>query len=148
MEKRTKACNLQPNFGPAPFPESARQGLRVTQNPMPSLTSACFRATGLALTCVQPDAALQSGSVRQRQCLGTIPASLPSTGLSHIISHVPCCNVFLEFIHSQLASSLTPVFCGDTNRLCARGRGVACVAWPRERASVCLSDASSTPSEQ
>ena len=28
------------------------------------------------------------------------------------------------------------------------GRGVACVAWPRERASVCLSDASSTPSEQ
>ena len=37
----------------------------VTQKPMPSLTSACFRTTGPALTCMQPDVALQSGGVCQ-----------------------------------------------------------------------------------
>ena len=72
----------------------------VTQKPMPSLTSACFRTTGPALTCMQPDVALQSGGLCQCWRLGTIPASLLSTGLSHIISHVPFCNVFLSFIHS------------------------------------------------
>ena len=73
----------------------------VAQKPMPSLTSACFRATGLALTCMQPDMALQPGGVCQRWCLGTIPASLLSTGLS--THHFVCARTSLSSLHMQCA---------------------------------------------